>query len=101
MNRVILHSDLNCFYAAVEMVLNPSLRNAAMAVCGAAEERHGIVLAKSQAAKEAGVKTGMTNWEARQKCPGLLLVPPHYEQYIRYSKLVRAVYERFRDQVEP
>ena len=56
--EMILHSDLNCFYASVEMMLNPALRGKAVAVCGATEERHGIVLAKSEAAKKVGVKTG-------------------------------------------
>lgn len=99
--RVILHSDLNCFYASVEMMLNPSLRGKAVAVCGATEDRHGIVLAKSEAAKKAGVKTGMVNWEAKQLCPNLIMVPPQYEQYLKYSKLTRAIYQRYTDQVEP
>lgn len=72
----ILHSDLNCFYASVEMMLDPRLRGKAVAVCGATEDRHGIVLAKSELAKRAGVKTGMVNWEAKQRCPDLILVPP-------------------------
>lgn len=99
--RVILHSDLNCFYASVEMMLNPALRGKAVAVCGATEDRHGIVLAKSEKAKKAGVKTGMVNWEARQLCKDLILVPPQYDEYLKYSKLTRAIYQRFTDQVEP
>ena len=99
--RAILHSDLNCFYASVEMMLDPSLRGKAVAVCGATEERHGIVLAKSEKAKKAGVKTGMVNWEAQQLCRDLILVPPQYDQYIKYSKLTRAIYQRYTDQVEP
>lgn len=70
--RTILHSDLNCFYASVEMMLNPKLRGKAVAVCGSTENRHGIVLAKSELAKKAGIKTGMVNWEARQACPNLI-----------------------------
>ena len=62
--RVILHSDMNSFYASVEMMLNPELKGKPVAVCGSTEERHGIVLAKSDLAKKAGVKTGMVNWEA-------------------------------------
>ena len=61
--RTILHSDMNCFYASVEMMLDPSLRGKAVAVCGSTENRHGIVLAKSELAKRAGVKTGMVNWD--------------------------------------
>ena len=68
--RVILHSDMNSFYASVEMMLDPELKGKPVAVCGSTEERHGIVLAKSDLAKKAGVKTGMVNWEARQLCPG-------------------------------
>ena len=99
--RTILHSDLNCFYASVEMMLNPDLRGKAVAVCGATEDRHGIVLAKSELAKKAGVKTGMVNWEARRLCPNLIMVPPQYDQYLKYSKLTRAIYQRFTDRVEP
>lgn len=99
--RVILHSDLNAFYASVEMMLNPSLRGRAVAVCGSTEDRHGIVLAKSEAAKKAGIKTGMVNWQARQRCPGLIIVPPRYEQYLKYSRLARDIYRRYTDRVEP
>lgn len=101
MQRQILHSDLNSFYASVEMMLEPSLRGKAVAVCGSTEERHGIVLAKSELAKKAGIKTGMANWEARRLCPELIICPPHFEQYIKYSKLVRAIYQRYTDKVEP
>ncbi len=99
--RTILHSDLNSFYASVEMMLDPTLRGKAVAVCGSTENRHGIVLAKSDLAKKAGVKTGMVNWEARQCCKNLIMVPPQYDQYLKYSKLTRSIYDRFTDQVEP
>ncbi len=99
--RVILHSDLNSFYASVEMMLDPSLRGKAVAVCGLEEERHGIVLAKSELAKQAGVKTGMVNWEAKRVCPGLIIVPPQFEQYLKYSRLTRNIYLRYTDKVEP
>lgn len=99
--RTILHSDMNCFYASVEMMLDPSLRGKPVAVCGSTENRHGIVLAKSELAKKAGVKTGMVNWEARQLCPGLVMVKPQYDQYLKYSELARNIYQRYTDQVEP
>lgn len=99
--RTILHSDMNCFYASVEMMLDPGLRGKPVAVCGSTEKRHGIVLAKSELAKKAGVKTGMVNWEARQLCPGLLMVKPQYDQYLKYSELARNIYQRYTDQVEP
>lgn len=101
MERIILHSDLNSFYASVEMMLDPFLRGKAVAVCGSTEDRHGIVLAKSELAKRAGIKTGMVNWEAKQKCPELIVVKPQYEQYLKYSALTRAIYYRFTDLVEP
>ena len=99
--RAILHSDLNSFYASVEMMLDPKLRGKAVAVCGSTEERHGIVLAKSELAKRAGVKTGMANWEARKACKDLIVVPPQYEQYLKYSKLTQAIYQRYTDLIEP
>ena len=92
--RTILHSDANSFYASVETVLDPSLAGKAVAVCGSTEERHGIVLAKSEKAKKAGVKTGMANWQARQACPGLIMVPPQYDQYVKYSRRARSIYQR-------
>lgn len=101
MERTILHSDLNSFYASVEMMLDPSLRGKAVAVCGATEDRHGIVLAKSDLAKKAGVKTGMVNWEAKQLCRDLIMVPPHYDQYLKYSKLTQSIYQRYTDLIEP
>lgn len=99
--EIILHSDMNAFYASVEMMLNPALRGKAVAVCGAAEDRHGIVLAKSELAKRAGVKTGMVNWEARKVCPDLLFVPPQYDEYLKYSRLAHEIYYRYTDLVEP
>ena len=101
MSKIIFHSDLNCFYASVEMMLDPSLRGKAVAVCGATEDRHGIVLAKSEKAKKAGVKTGMVNWEAKGLCKDLILVPPQYDQYLKYSALTRSIYQRYTDLVEP
>ena len=100
-SRAILHSDANCFYASVETVLEPSLRGKAVAVCGSTEERHGIVLAKSELAKRAGVKTGMANWQAKQCCPNLIIVPPQYDYYLKFSRFLHGIYQRYTDQVEP
>ena len=101
MGRVILHSDLNCFYASAEINENPDLRGKKVAVCGSTENRHGIVLTASYPAKRAGVKTGMANWEAEQACPGLIMVPPHYDLYLKYSRLVRRIYRRYCNDIEP
>lgn len=99
--RTILHSDMNCFYASVELMQNPALRGKPLIVCGETEERHGIVLAKSQEAKVLGIKTGMANWEARALCPHVLMVEPHYEQYVKYSRLAREIYKDYTELVEP
>lgn len=101
MKRVILHSDMNACYASIEAKLNPKLRGIAMAVAGNPKNRHGIVLAKSQMAKEMGVKTGETILEAKTKCPNLVIVPPHYEEYLKHSKLARKLYYEYTNQVEP
>lgn len=101
MKRVILHSDMNAYYASVEAMLDPQLKGKAIAVCGATEDRHGIVLAKSELAKRAGVKTGMVNYEAKQLCPDIIMVPPQYDQYLKYSRLAHEIYYRYTDLVEP
>ncbi len=100
-DRVIAHVDMNAFYASVEQHLHPELRGLAMAVAGDPKNRHGIILAKSREAKVCGVSTGEAIWEARQKCPGLVVVPPNYPLYLRYSKLSRQLYYRYTSQVEP
>ena len=100
-DRAILHSDANSFYASVETVLDPSLAGKSIAVCGSPEERHGIVLAKSEGAKKAGVKTGMANWQAKQLCPELIVVPPHYDYYLKFSQFLHNIYRRYTDYIEP
>ncbi|WP_414150296.1 DNA polymerase IV [Acetobacterium carbinolicum] len=101
MDRVILHSDMNSFYASVECLYNPEIRDKPVAVGGNPEKRHGIILAKNEKAKKAGVKTGETLGQALGKCPNLVIVRPNYERYLRYSKLSRGIYNRYSDQVEP
>lgn len=98
---VILHCDMNNCYASIEMKLNPELRGKAIAVCGSKEQRHGIVLAKSEIAKRMGVKTGEAIWQAQQKCPELIIVPPHFKEYQKYSEAARAIYADYTDYVEP
>ena len=101
MERVILHCDLNAFYASVELLAYPELREQPVAVCGDPESRHGIILAKNEAAKRFGVKTAETIWQARQKCPELVLLPPHREQYRQYSRRMNEIYGQYTDLVEP
>ena len=99
MDRIILHSDLNNFYASVECMLHPELRSKRVAVCGSKEDRHGIVLAKNQHAKKYGVTTGEAIWQAQKKCPDLVIVPPTFEMYSFYSKTVN-IYLRYTNKVE-
>ncbi|MBQ8914892.1 MAG: DNA polymerase IV, partial [Clostridia bacterium] len=101
MERTVLHSDLNNFFASVDCTLNPALRGHPVAVAGNPELRHGIVLAKNYEAKRFGVQTGEALWQARQKCPDIIFVPPHYDKYIEYSDAVRSIYGEYTDQVEP
>lgn len=100
MERIILHSDLNNFYASVERILNPDLKGVPLAVCGNQEERHGIVLAKSEEAKRFGIKTGDTVWQAKRKCPSLAVVLPHFDKYMEYSRKVKSIYARYTDLIE-
>ena len=98
--RSILHSDLNNFYASVELLKHPELAGLPVAVCGSKEDRHGIVLAKNQLAKQAGVKTGDAIWQAEKKCAGIVQLPADFSAYLRVSKAVRKIYERYTDRVE-
>ncbi|MDR1131852.1 MAG: DNA polymerase IV [Oscillospiraceae bacterium] len=99
-DRVILHVDMDGFYAAVESLSHPEVLGRPMAVAGDPENRRGIILAKNQLAKQAGVKTAEPIWQAVQKCPGLILLPPHHRLYAEYCELANAVYERFTGRVE-
>ena len=100
-DRVILHCDLNCFFASVELLSHPDLRDIPTAVCGDPASRHGIILAKNEPAKRLGIQTAETIWQAKKKCPGLVLLPPHHGLYREYSRRVNAIYEQYTDLVEP
>ena len=101
MDRVILHSDMNSFYASVEQAEQPELRGKPVVVAGKEELRHGIVLTKSVEAKAYGIKTAEALWEARAKCPDLIVLPPRYGLYRKYSELARSIYYQYTDLVEP
>ena len=100
-DRVILHCDMNGFFASVELLSHPELQGRPMAVCGSPDKRHGIILAKNELAKRAGVVTAETVWQALKKCPDLQFVPPHMSKYKHYSRLINEIYQRFTDMVEP
>jgi len=96
-----LHCDLNGFYASVECFCNPDIRDKPVIVGGDVELRHGIVLAKNEIAKKYGIVTGEAVWQAKNKCPGLISVPPDFEKYLKFSRLAREIYNRYTDLVEP
>lgn len=101
MDRVILHCDMNSFFASVELLSHPELKNLPVAVCGDPDSRHGIILAKNEPAKKFGIKTAETIWQARKKCPELILLPPHMDRYKHFSFELNKIYQRFTDLVEP
>ena len=99
--RAILHSDCNGFFASVECLYNPEIRNKPVAVCGDKDKRHGIILAKNETAKKYNVKTGEPIWQALQKCPELVTAEAHYDRYMRFSKLCREIYSDYTQYIEP
>ena len=101
MERTILHSDLNNFYASVELLSHPELRGRPVAVAGDVEARHGIILAKNYEAKACGVQTAEPLWQAKQKCPDIVFLPPHFELYEQYSHAAREIYYDYTDMIEP
>ncbi len=100
MERIILHSDINNYYASVECLYDPSIRGLPVAVGGSSELRHGIILAKNYIAKRYGIQTGEAIWQAKQKCPGLVVVPPHFSLYLKYSQLIKKIYSDYTDKIE-
>ncbi len=100
-DKVILHCDCNSFFASVETALNPTYKNVPMAVCGSVEDRHGIVLAKNELAKSFNINTAETVFSAKKKCPQLVIAPPHYEEYSRFSARVNEIYSRYTELIEP
>ncbi len=101
MERVILHCDLNNFFASVSLLYNQTLVDSPIAVCGSVEQRHGIVLAKNELAKSYGVKTAEAIWEAKRKCPNLITLPPLYDKYEEFSEKAKDIYRRYTDMIEP
>ena len=101
MDRQILHVDCNKFYASVECCLNPELRDKPVVVGGNEASRHGIVLTKNEIAARYDIATGETLWSARKKCPDLVVVPPHFPLYTKFSGMVRAILREYSPLVEP
>ena len=101
MEKTVLHIDCNKFYASVECLYRPEIRNKPVAVGGSTESRHGIILTKNEIASKYGLTVGEPLWKARQKCPDLIVVPPNFPLYLRFSKLARKIYEDYSEYIEP
>lgn len=100
-DRIVLHSDCNCFYASVELLHHPELRGKPVAVGGDSESRHGIILTADYTAKKYGVKTGMALWQAKQLCPDIVFLPPRMDLYLRFSRMAQEIYSEYTDLREP
>ena len=101
MERTILHSDINCCYAAIEHLHHPELAGKPLAVGGDPESRHGIVLTADYIAKKHGVKTGMALWQAKQVCPDITFISPRMDLYLRFSRMAHEIYSEYTDLQEP
>ena len=100
-DRLIFHCDCNNFFASCECLERPELKDVPMAVAGDPEYRTGIVVAKNELAKKAGVKTTDTVWQAQRKCPGIVFVPPRHSFYSEVSERVNAIYHEYTEYLEP
>ena len=101
MEKTILHIDCNKFYASVECLHHPEIRDKPVVVGGSEETRHGIVLTKNEIASKYGIQTAEPLWKARSKCPGLVVVPPNFPLYVRFSNMAKKIYMDYSDYIEP
>lgn len=101
MNRIILHSDINCFYASVEHLKHPEYKDKPLAVGGNPEKRHGIILTADYLTRKYGVRTGMTLWQAQKLCPDIVILEPNMQLYKEYSEMAHDIYSDYTDLIEP
>lgn len=99
--RVILHVDMNSFYASVEMAYDSSLKGKPLAIAGNPEERRGIIVTCSYEARNLGVKTTMPLWEAKKLCPDLIVKTPNFDRYRAASVAMFDLLRQFSNLVEP
>ena len=99
--RVILHVDMNSFYASVEMAYDPALKGMPLAIAGNPEERRGVIVTCSYEARKFGVKTTMAVWEAKKLCPNLIVKKPNFERYRAASKGMFDILQQYSHLVEP
>lgn len=100
-HRIIFHIDMNCFYASVEMALNPSLKGKPLAIAGNPEERKGIIVTSSYEARGKGVKTTMPIWQAKKLCPELILMRPNFDRYRAASREIFKMLAEITPYVQP
>ncbi|MBC7741338.1 MAG: DNA polymerase IV [Bdellovibrionaceae bacterium] len=98
--RKIIHVDMDCFYAAVEIKKNPNLKGKALGIGGPPNSR-SVLCTASYEARKFGVKSAMPSSQAVRLCRSLILIPPDFDAYKKESKAVREIFERFTDQIEP
>ncbi|CDU07230.1 MULTISPECIES: DNA polymerase IV [Vibrio] len=98
--RKIIHVDMDCFYAAVEMRDNPAYRNRPLAV-GGHEKQRGVLSTCNYEARKFGVRSAMPTGKALQLCPNLLVVPGRMSVYVEISKKIREIFSRYTSIIEP
>ncbi|WP_113930921.1 DNA polymerase IV [Bacillus sp. P14.5] len=99
--RVILHVDMNSFYASVEAAYNPELKGKPLAIAGNPDERRGIIVTCSYEARKFGVKTTMTLWEAKKLCPQMIIMRPNFDRYRAASQGMFEILRQYSELVEP
>ncbi|KOS68186.1 DNA polymerase IV [Lysinibacillus contaminans] len=99
--RIILHIDLNCFYASVEQIYDPTLKGKPIAIAGNPKERRGIIITCSYEARAKGVYTTMNVGEARRKCPELIVLPPNFDRYRAASKSFFNLLKEYSEILQP
>jgi DNA polymerase-4 len=98
-NRKIIHIDMDAFYASVEQLDNPELRDKPVAVGGSSER--GVVSAASYEARKFGVRSAMSSVIAKRNCPNLIFVKPRFDRYKEVSNQIRSIFLEYTDLVEP
>ncbi len=98
-HRLILHADMDAFFASVEILDHPALRGAPLVVGG--QSRRSVVAAASYAARAFGIRSAMSMVEARQRCPNLVIMPPRFERYRDMSKLIMSTFRQYSEHIEP
>ena len=98
--RAIVHLDMDCFYAAIEVRDRPALRGKPVGV-GGARERRGVLTTCNYEARKFGVRSALPTFMALQRCPNLIVLPPRFDVYRREAAVIRGILHRFAALIEP